>query len=348
MTYDYLIVGQGLAGTLLHYRLTEAGRSVHVIDGGHTHAASAVAAGIVNPITGWRYVKSWRVETLLPEVERTYAALSTLLGAPIYRPGPIVRAQHAVKDENNWALRTTDPAYRPFLAPRADTATFFPYIAPARAYGQVQRGGRVDVRTLVHCYRDHLRAQHALTEATFDPNDLQISEAGVTYRDLRARRLVFCEGHRAEHNPWFGYLPFGGAKGEVLIVRIPGARFDRILKQRLFVVPLGDERYWIGSAYQNDYTDERPTAAGRARLVEQLDALLTVPYEILDHRSAVRPTVQDRRPFLGQHPAVPVLYIFNGLGTKGASLGPYFARQLTAHLLSDAPLDAAVDIRRWG
>ena len=344
---DYLLIGQGLAGTLLHHRLNALGQRVHVLDRGHAHAASAVAAGIVNPITGWRYVKSWRVEELLPEVAATYGELAQLLDAQIYYPGPIVRAIHDIKGENNWDLRTIDPAYRPFLADRPDVDTFAGKIAPAHAYGQVQGGGRVTVRTLVHRYRERLQAQQQLTETTFEPERLEIHADGIRYGELRARRVVFCEGYRGKHNPWFGYLPFGGAKGEVLIIKAPTAQFDRLLKQRLFVVPLGADRYWIGSAYENDYTDERPTAAGRARLTAQLDELLTVPYEIVDHRSAVRPTVQDRRPFLGQHPSGRPLYIFNGLGTKGASLGPFFARQLADYLEAGRSLDAAVDIRRF-
>ena len=344
---DYLLIGQGLAGTLLHHRLTALGQRVHVLDRGHAHAASAVAAGIVNPITGWRFVKSWRVEEMLPEVERTYQELADLLGQPFYFPGPIVRAIHDIKGENNWDLRTTDPAYRPFLADQAEVSTFAGKIAPAHAYGQVQGGGRVAVRELVQAYRAHLLSLGQITESTFESARLKIGEEGIRYGDMQARRIVFCEGHRGKHNPWFGYLPFGGAKGEVLIIKAPLANFDRLLKQRLFVVPLGEDRYWIGSAYENDYTDELPTAAGRARLVAQLDELLTVPYEIIDHRSAVRPTVKDRRPFLGQHPSGQPLYIFNGLGTKGASLGPYFARQMADHLVGGHPLDPAVDIRRW-
>ena len=344
---DYLLIGQGLAGTLLHHRLAVAGQRVHVLDRGHENAASAVAAGIVNPITGWRYVKSWRVGELLPEVARTYQELTDLLGEPCYFPGPIVRAIHDVKGENNWALRTADPAYQPYLAEQPDTQIFAGKLHPAHAYGQVEGGGRVAVRALVHAYRRYLRDRGALTETTFDPEQLTAEPTGVRYGDLTARRVVFCEGHRGRYNPWFGYLPFGGAKGEVLIVRIPGAGFDRLLKQRLFVVPLGEDRYWIGSAYENDYAHERPTAAGRARLLEQLDALLTVPYEVLDHRAAVRPTVQDRRPFLGRHPGGLPLYIFNGLGTKGASLGPFFARQMAGYLDADRLLDAEVDIRRF-
>ncbi|MEL7021711.1 MAG: hypothetical protein AAGK47_08885, partial [Bacteroidota bacterium] len=60
-----------------------------------------------------------------------------------------------------------------------------------------------------------------------------------------------------------------------------------------------------------------------------------------------RPTVKDRRPFLGKHPDFSRLAIFNGLGTKGASLGPYFAQQMTNHLLQQTALEPDVDITRF-
>ena len=59
--YKYLIVGQGLAGTVLSYQLLKNGIPHKVLDDGHLSAATLAAAGLINPITGRRYVKSWTV-----------------------------------------------------------------------------------------------------------------------------------------------------------------------------------------------------------------------------------------------------------------------------------------------
>ncbi|MFT5168556.1 MAG: glycine oxidase, partial [Saprospiraceae bacterium] len=56
---DYLIIGQGLAGSLLAYQLLERGKTVQIIDNHHNGASSSIAAGIINPITGRRFAKSW-------------------------------------------------------------------------------------------------------------------------------------------------------------------------------------------------------------------------------------------------------------------------------------------------
>jgi glycine/D-amino acid oxidase-like deaminating enzyme len=50
---------------------------------------------------------------------------------------------------------------------------------------------------------------------------------------------------------------------------------------------------------------------------------------------------------LGQHPLYHRVFIFNGLGTKGASLGPFWAHHMADFLINHTPLDPAVDIKRF-
>src|SRR3954469_22667127 len=87
MRADILIVGQGLAGTLLAWEFERAGIAFAIADRGHENAASFVAAGIINPITGRRLVKSWRIETLLPAARATYHELGATLGLRLWRGG---------------------------------------------------------------------------------------------------------------------------------------------------------------------------------------------------------------------------------------------------------------------
>ena len=72
-----------------------------------------------------------------------------------------------------------------------------------------------------------------------------------------------------------------------------------------------------------------------------------MPYTLLEQQAAVRPTVQDRRPLVGQHPEDPSRFMFNGLGTKGASVAPLSSRWLYDLLESGLPVPAEVDIARF-
>ena len=339
ITPDYAIVGQGLAGTLLAHFLRRVGKTVRVYDGGHHGASSTVAAGVMNPITGWRFVKSWQIDTLLPFALRTYRELEQQLGARFLWETDIIRSIHAQKDLNNWLTRSLLPDYAPYMQDEVRWERYAGRIHPPYAAGTVRGGGRLHCRVFLETYREFLRRHDLLVERELDAE--QLTEL------TRTQRVVLCRGYREKLRPEFAGLPFGGSKGEVLLVRIPGAGFERIFKNRVFLVRLEGDLYWVGSAYANQFDDEQPSEAGRAQLLAKLDAALAVPYEVVDHRAAVRPTTIDRRPFLGAHPTRPNLFIFNGLGTKGASLAPYFAARLVDFLEAAAELPPEVDIRRF-
>jgi glycine oxidase len=211
----------------------------------------------------------------------------------------------------------------------------------------MRQSGRVRVPQLIAAYRHFLLQKGQLQTLSFDYSALKIETERVVYDTWTANKLVFCEGSKAMTNPFFDYLPFRGSKGELLIIEIPDFEPQRILKHQVFFVPLGNHRFWIGATAQDSFSDDAPSDYGRAYLTEKLDKILTVPYRIISHEAGVRPTVKDRRPFLGVHPKFPNLFIFNGLGGKGSSLAPFFAQQLTDFLLKGSPLDAEVDIRRF-
>jgi glycine/D-amino acid oxidase-like deaminating enzyme len=71
------------------------------------------------------------------------------------------------------------------------------------------------------------------------------------------------------------------------------------------------------------------------------------PFAIVDHLAALRPATLERRPFIGLHPLHPAVGIFNGMGTKGCSLAPYFARQLVNLLVDNTPVQADADVQRF-
>ena len=142
-------------------------------------------------------------------------------------------------------------------------------------------------------------------EESFAPEQLVIRENDVQYGDLSADRVLFCEGWRARFNPWFGDLPYGGNKGEVLLIRLPNAQLEQMFKHRIFIVPFKDDLYWVGSTSENQFTSEDPTQEGKAYLQARLEEVLTTPYESVDNRAHICPTVQDRRPHLGMNQQYP-------------------------------------------
>lgn len=338
----FLIIGQGLAGTLIGYRLEQAGHMVHYLDAPQQTAASAVAAGIINPITGRRFVKSWQIDALIPAAKSLYQELEALLGEQFWHELPLIRTLYHRGDVNDWQVRSADPGYAAYMEEDPDPGQLTELTESVFAYAGVRQAARVDVASLVAAYRRKLQASSQLRLRAF--NYLPIPNLLQTEYD----HIICCEGWRARHNPYFSYLPHGGNKGEILLVKTKAPLLQRMFKHRVFLVPLTDNTYWIGATSENEFTDDAPTSANRNYLEDRLQEVLKVPYTILAHRAAVRPTVRDRRPFLGQHPDIPGLWIFNGLGTKGASLAPLNSQWLVENILNDTQLPEEVDIRRFG
>ena len=347
MKYDYIIVGQGIAGTLLTHFLIKNGQQVLVIDNGYLTSSSKVAAGIVNPITGRRYVKSWMFETLLSFAQETYQELSESLNINCFEERNIVRVLFNNKEENDYYARSGEVGYSKFMLETPDNTEYESIINPIFSIGEVTHSGKVNLGLIMSAYRKQLENNNQILSEQFDFQQLTLNNDQVNYKNITAKHIIFCEGIKGTENPFFSYLPFNGAKGQVLIVRIPNFKPQKIFKHRIFFVPLEDDLFWVGATNENEYSDNLPTEKGRINLEKKLSKIINIPYEIIDHQAAIRPNVKDRRPFIGQHPKFNNMLIFNGLGTKGSSLAPYFANHFVEHLLHEKPLMKEVNIKRY-
>jgi len=348
MKVDFLIVGQGLAGSLLAHFLEKKGASIFVIDPDGEGSASRRAAGLINPVTGRYFVKSWRVDELIPFARDTYRSLEAQLDGTFFNERCILRALGSAKEENDWLARAGDSGYQQYMGDHAHADDFQNLLYPTLAYGQTLQSAQLNVAVFLDFYRKYLLRKNWLSNNKFHYDELILSDEGITYQDIQAKAVLFCEGFGAVKNPFFNYLPFRGDKGEALIVRIPEANFDQIVKQNnTFIAPLGNDLYWIGATYEWHFDSDTPTEKARMEILERLHTVLKMPYEVIEQWAAIRPTVKDRRPFLGQHPQFPQLWIFNGLGTKGASLAPFWANHLCEVILNSTALDAEVAIQRF-
>ena len=348
---DYIIIGQGLAGTILSHLLQKEGKSVEVVCKGHEQAASKVAAGIINPITGWRFVKTWLIDELIPSAKLIYKELEQELGINIWEERTMVRAIKNIEEENQWILKTSYPDYQAYCGTEIYT-DYYPTLSSKikhfRSFAEIKQCIQVDVPQLINSYRSHLLAQKILIEEEFNYEKLEIRPDSIVYNNIQADKIIFCEGAKATNNPFFNYLPFNLDKGELLIVRIPHLNLThKIFKNIISIAPLENDLYWVGATNDWTFEDDQPSASKREHLIAELNYILQIPFEVIDHQAALRPTVKDRRPFIGLHPQHPTLAIFNGLGTKGTSLAPYFGKMLVAYLLENHEMEATVDIKRY-
>ena len=143
-------------------------------------------------------------------------------------------------------------------------------------------------------------------------------------------------------------LPFAPNKGEILLVEIPDLPAHHIYKKGMMLAPLVTPgQWWIGSNYAWEFDNANPTDEFRQTTEQLLKEWLKMPFRIINHRSGIRPATLERRPFVGLHPLHPTIGILNGMGAKGCSLAPFFARQLVYHLLYNKSLNPEADITRF-
>jgi glycine/D-amino acid oxidase-like deaminating enzyme len=344
-----LIVGQGLAGTILAWKLMRRGQAVVVVDNRHRTAASRTAAGLINPVTGMRLVKTMRVEECLPCAKESYQALERLLNRELWFEIPMLRLIRNPKEQQAWDKRCGDPAYKPFLRESLEEEQCPPGVV-APAGGFVQRyTGYMDTCALMDGFRDHLRERNGYREEEFDCRDLSISEEGVSWREITADRVIFCEGYQGMHNPWFQWLPFQPAKGEILALEIEQELPHYIINAGRWLMPRGGRNYRLGATYDREQLDEEPTVSGRETLLAALGELFTDPPRVgvAAHQAGVRPNTLDKQPFIGGHPRQPRMGIFNGFGSKGSLLMPWYAERFVEHLLDGLPLPEESDIGRY-
>lgn len=344
---NILIVGQGLAGTVLSYYFLQNKISHKVLDNGHRTAATLAAAGLINPITGRRYVKSWMIDDLLKEATSCYAGLEKLLSIPLLKEVDIIRSILNLTQENEWNQSTTRPGYELYTSDDCDLESYEKIIASRHSYRRIKKGLQVNISSLVVEYRQFLADNEMLIESDFQHDNFNAEGLPSNLYGESFDAVVFCEGYKAIDNPFFNDLPFQPAKGEAFEVELDNIDTNLVLRDDIFLIPLRENIFWSGGGYEWDTEDDQPSEEFYDKWSEKLTNLLSVPFKILNHKAGIRPSVKGRRPLIGQHPNYERLFIFNGLGTKGTSLAPYFANNFYQYLFLDKTLHPEVNIKRF-
>jgi len=342
---DVLLVGQGLAGSALAHHLMQAGCRIRIINESKKNTSSRAAAGLYNPITGRKMVKTWQADAIFPVIEPFYRQLEKITDTRFFHPLPIYRPFVSNSERTEWSTQAGQSAYRHYIAQVHQQSQFSEFIHDPFGGILLQQSGYLDLPVFLDSMQQHFREQQVYQEDVFDVTQIRPDKTGIQYRDIQAQWLIFCDGADGYHNSFFQWLPYRPVKGEMLLIDT-GKRSNIVFNRGVFIMPVGD-KYKVGATYDHQDLSFSPTPKGRAVLEGKLEKLINMPYKVVDHWAGVRPATSDRRPFVGLHPYHKTIGIFNGLGTKGVSLAPYFANQFVEFLLERKPLDEKVNIQRF-
>ena len=322
-----LVVGQGLAGTLLAWELDARGIPFAVADDDHATAASLVAAGLINPVTGARLALSAEYAAHFDAARTAYEAMSAAFGERLLEP--LIQYRLFDNDEEIAAYerkRTKGEGDRFFSGP----------VAPGEIPGARDEKGGVEIRGTWRCdvprvlglARKWLRETGRLVEKAVDHAAMTPSTEGpVAWNCVNWRAVVFCEGHRVSANPWFGDLPMQCAKGETLTVRFSRPPPAALYNRGSWLLPVDGGRLWkTGATYEWNQLDNVPTANARAVLLQRMPVRPRESDTIERQEAGVRAITRDRKPVCLRHGRFPGLLCINGLGSKGSLIAPAMAR----------------------
>lgn len=344
---NYIIVGQGLAGSALALTLLSHKKKILVFDLPSSNHTSRIAAGLFNPLTGRKPVKTWKAEALFPFLADFYRHSEAYTGKRFFYPMPMYRPFLSVEEQNEWMGASSDEALGYFIESIPTKSHYGELIHDPFGGLLLRHAGFIDTNAYMLAVRDLLRAHDSWCEEILDTKLLTIQETGIGYRDWLADSIIFCDGVQSLSNEFFSWLPVRPLKGETITVRASLGK-GTIFNRGVYIVPGNEQDVWrVGATYATGNFTPGITPEGKKELESKLGDLIKVPYEILDHQWGVRPTTPDHRPLLGRHPEHDRMIFFNGFGTKGVSLTPYFAGVLTEWLENNGTLNNDVDINRY-
>lgn len=342
---DYIIAGLGLAGATLALQLLSHGKKVKVYDVFKSNSASQVAAGLFNPLTGKLMIKSWMADQLFSYIYEFYPRQESRIGEKFFHPFPIYIPFLSIEEQNDWAIRSAAPEWNTFINEVYTTSRYGDQVHDSFGGLLLNQTGYVDTVSYLKAIRNLLLNQGCFTDEKIIPEEVIIQPERICYRDTEVEGIIFCEGVGALSNSLFSWLPIIPLKGEVLDIQLD-VRPHAIYNRGVYVVPAGGGLMMAGATYER-IAEEGITEQAEAVLSEKLRHLLNIPWVVKGQRGGLRPSVKDRRPILGCHPDHSNVFIFNGMGTKGVTLAPYFSNMLADFLLHGKPIDSAVNISRF-
>lgn len=320
---DCIVVGLGIAGTLVSYELWKAGLSFIVIDDTAPSKASLVAGAVINPYN----IKQWKTIThsdeYLPVALETYQQLEQLLACKLlHKKTMLVQAESAVTDE---PLHVSSIA----KTPAKEQQTYLNKVFKNnKGFLEIENLWQVDATLLYQQWRQFLQQRNLLLEEQLQYENCDIQQDQILYKNIQAKKIIYCEGASAAANPLFHKLPFTRNRGEALLLSIPQLNPGFIYQHNARLVPANNNLFWFGSNYVWQYDDLLPDETWKAKTIDWLTHWLNIPFSVSNHIVAERPTTAGQFPLVGIHPAHSAVAILNGLGTKGFSLGPILAHHL--------------------
>lgn len=327
-----VILGQGIAGSVLAWQLHWQSKAVTLANASGRPCASTIAAGLIMPISGKKFTlqKDYTSKVIL--AERFYSRVEDAVAETIYKKISVFRGFMSQGDRDFFLNERYGSV--------GDLVELI-YGPEGRPVGFLMEGARLNVPAFLRCTAQFFRREHQYIDADLDPaTGISVHEQHVhiSSMQLTADRIVFCQGASGVGNPWFPEIPDHPLRGEILKIQLenplaydavvgdywltPDHNFDSDLSAHS-----SSTTYLLGATYDRKDLTAGTTDAGRNELLSALPVMVDGPCKVTGHVSGIRAGTRRREVVMEVHHQYPHVGILNGLGSYGSLLAPWAAEQ---------------------
>ena len=342
---DYIIVGGGLAGISLALELVWRGKKIVLLDHPESGSSSRIAAGIIHPIVPKGVRLTWKGENIFAFIPQWYQEWESRLNTSFFQQLQGYQIHPNEDTAAFWQLRAQTDEMKAWIAPLSHDN--ISGISALHGYNPIFSCARLNTNNFLNAAVTWLQGNNTFEYRYFHHELLKKQNHQWQYEKYTADGIIFCEGIKVLNNPWFRYLHFHPTAGDILTLNFDGKLPQALYKNKNWLVPDGNGNWLAGSTFHKGSLETTALGEDAEKLMAQIRTWTTVPFTVLQHRRGIRPTVEGRRPYLGEHPEDAGLFIYNGLGSKGSSLIPWLSPMMADFLCNNVALDSEVDISRF-
>ncbi len=365
MRKTYIVVGGGILGASAAYHLSKMDANVLIIDRKHEGQATDAAAGIICPWLSQRRNQSWY--RLASGGARFYPGLISELAQQGEEETGYARvgALSLHRDHDKILAMQKRALKRLEAAPEIGEITLlnedevqhrFPLLDRGYEAVHVSGAARIDGRLL----RDALLraavrqgAQIIHGEAELQSDASRVTGVQVNGKTYTADETIVCAGAWAADVLGKLEIPFQMHYQKAQIMHLQLETTEDTGKWPVVIPPTDQyllafegQRLVIGATHENDVDgyDTRVTPGGMQEVLNK--GLELAPQlaqsTFTEMRVGFRPFTADFLPVFGSMPGWNGLFIANGLGASGLTMGPYIG-YLLAQLVAGEPTEVPVE-----
>ncbi len=359
-SFDFCILGAGIAGLSLADALQEHGFSVIVLEKNDVASgASGTPGALVNPATGRRATKSWKAEQCYRAIRLNLEKVQKFASETFFRNNGLLRpalTQKMVQKMRQQYVKTVWPDGWCLWQTEKEIKERHPGINCVEGGLWLPIGLTVDAGAYLEAYAEFLQSNKVAVETQCQPTVEQKDTQWLINtgrKELHSNHLVYATGYSTVDYPCWEFLSLEGVKGQVAKFRADNEllSFDHSISSLGYIARIGKPGEFIqGSTYEHDFEEVKTDKEGEQYLRKRMKRTLpdlAQKAELIEQWSGVRLTTPDKKPVLGRHPKIDNLHIFTALGSKGLLYGKFLAEHYANHLRTDASIFPEVSIGRF-